>query len=273
LELFCSLAIPADFVEDLFVVFAEQRRRGDLERRVAGFSGPFGIQLTPKARAIAHEALEKLDAYLSDNLETFSLPLQAAALTYGLLRQDWFDRAPEPELANLAPPKAPARSAQLAGKLRCVSRGFQNDQSGRRLGQKQCGAMEWPRGTRKRAVTRFTRQPEAQHAQSLADQRRLVAECARDDVIATGPLILQVPGSARRRDVGAVRSTCCRRVLTVAVEYIDHQGAGFHGHQGVGARGDRSVSGCTGGTEINQNSERCKQTTQIEPRTRNVRQL
>ena len=107
----------------LISTFAEvddkESRRGleratELARRVAGFSGPFGIQLTPEARAIAHEALEKLDAYLRDNLETFSLPLQAEALTYGLLRQEWFDRASEPELVNLTPPKAPARSAELA---------------------------------------------------------------------------------------------------------------------------------------------------------------
>lgn len=89
------------------------RSAAELSRRAAGVSGPFGLQLDTTARETAHEALEKLDAFLHENLDTFSMPIQAEAVTYILWRRDW--RAPQaaPLTDKPALPPAPSQSSRL----------------------------------------------------------------------------------------------------------------------------------------------------------------
>jgi hypothetical protein len=85
----------------------------ELAQRAAGFAGPFGLRLDDKARDIAHRALDKLDAFLHIAFEEFSLPVQAEALTYLLLRREWFSPPADDQPSDLKRPTAPARSPQL----------------------------------------------------------------------------------------------------------------------------------------------------------------
>ena len=85
----------------------------ELARRAAGFSGPFGLQLAPKAREFAHRALDKLDTHLNENLAGFSMPVQAEALAYILRRREWFSRAPDAVSGEIARPASPPRSPDL----------------------------------------------------------------------------------------------------------------------------------------------------------------
>ncbi len=85
----------------------------ELARCAAGFAGPFGIRLDDKARDIAQRALENLDAFVHANLARFSMPLQAEALAYMLLRREWFSPSADHQPNDLKRPTAPPRSPQL----------------------------------------------------------------------------------------------------------------------------------------------------------------
>ncbi len=86
----------------------------ELARLAAGFSGPFGLQLSTDARQMSHRILEEFDAFLYENLPQLTLPVQAEALGYLLTRREWLRKTNGESQSSSAPPPAlPPRSPDL----------------------------------------------------------------------------------------------------------------------------------------------------------------
>jgi hypothetical protein len=115
-----ALDVGIETLINTFVAVNDHERLRELEsatelaRRAAGFTGPFGLQLEANARHVAHQVLEKFDAFIRQHLEEFSMPVQAEAVGYMLRRRDWFARTEEHDGTHSATPlAAPARSQEL----------------------------------------------------------------------------------------------------------------------------------------------------------------